>query len=153
MFQIEKLAKDGLVRCYTRNDRLEFNIPYELYGNPRVYEPDFIVKLTNGVNVVVEVKGIQDPDAGAKLLERRHPPDRARKLITYIMGSFVRIEIVSESAPIPPTDPDDEIFLICALDGDADFLVSEDRDLLDLKASYPRPVIGRCAEIVNALGI
>ena len=88
-----------------------------------------------------------------KLLERRHPPDRARKLITYIMGSFVRIEIVSESAPIPPTDPDDEIFLICALDGDADFLVSEDRDLLDLKASYPRPVIGRCAEIVNALGI
>ena len=88
-----------------------------------------------------------------KLLERRHPTDRARKLITYIMGSFTRIEIVSESAPVPPIDPDDEIFLICALDGDADWLVSEDTDLLDLDASYSRPQIGRCREIMNALGI
>ena len=66
VFRIEKLAKDGLVRCYARNDRLEFNIPYELYGNPRVYEPDFIVRLTNGVSVVVEVKGRPDPDTDAK---------------------------------------------------------------------------------------
>ena len=88
-----------------------------------------------------------------KLLERRHPLGRARKLITYIMGSFTRIEIVSESAPVPPIDPDDEIFLICALDGDADWLVSEDTDLLVLKASYARPQIGRCGEIMNALGI
>ena len=65
-FQFERLAKDGLVRCYARNDRLEFNIPYELYGNPRAYEPDFIARLTNGVNVVVEVKGRPDPDADAK---------------------------------------------------------------------------------------
>ena len=66
VFQIEKLAKDGLVRCYARNDRLEFNIPYELYGNPRVYEPDFIVRLANSVHVVVEVKGRPDPDTDAK---------------------------------------------------------------------------------------
>ena len=66
VFQIEKLAKDGLVRCYARNDRLEFNIPYELYGNPRVYEPDFIVRLADGLNVVVEVKGRPDADANAK---------------------------------------------------------------------------------------
>ena len=66
MFQLERLAKEGLVRSYARNDRLEFNIPYELYGNPRVYEPDFIVQLANGVNVVVEVKGRPDPDAAAK---------------------------------------------------------------------------------------
>ena len=88
-----------------------------------------------------------------KLLERRHPPERARKLITYIMGSFTRIAITSESVPVPPLDADDEIFLICALDGDADWLVSEDTDLLDLRASYPRPVIGRCAEIIGFLGI
>lgn len=88
-----------------------------------------------------------------KLLERRHPPERARRLITYIMGAFTRIAIVSESAPVPPIDPDDEIFLICALDGDADWLVSEDTGLLDLKASYPRPTIGTCTEIMNALGI
>jgi len=88
-----------------------------------------------------------------KLLERRHPPERARKLIAYIMGSFTRVVLVSESAPVPPIDPDDEVFLICALDGDADWLVSEDTDLLDLKASYPRPKIGSCREILNALGV
>ena len=88
-----------------------------------------------------------------KLLERRHPPERARKLITYIMGSFTRIAITSESVPVPPLDSDDEIFLICALDGDADWLVSEDKDLLELKASYSRPQIGSCGEVMNALGI
>jgi type III restriction enzyme len=65
-FQLEKLAKEGIVFCYARNDRLEFNIPYELYGNPQVYEPDFIVRLSNGVNVVLEVKGQSHEDTDAK---------------------------------------------------------------------------------------
>jgi type III restriction enzyme len=65
-FQLEKLAKDGIVFCYARNDRLEFNIPYELYGSPHVYEPDFIVKLTNSVNVVLEIKGKSHEDNDAK---------------------------------------------------------------------------------------
>ena len=66
MFRIEQLAKDQLVECYARNYRLEFNIPYELYGEPRAYEPDFIVRLRNGVSVVLEIKGAPDPDADAK---------------------------------------------------------------------------------------
>ncbi|MCW0218908.1 MAG: DEAD/DEAH box helicase family protein [Prosthecobacter sp.] len=65
-FQLEKLAKEGIVYCYARNDRLEFNIPYELYGNPHVYEPDFIVRLHNSVNVVLEIKGKQHEDTDAK---------------------------------------------------------------------------------------
>ena len=58
------------------------------------------------------------------LLERQHPPERAQRLLTYIEGAFTPVEITSSSAPIPPTDPDDEIFLLCALDGNADYLVS-----------------------------
>ena len=65
-FQLEKLAKEGVVYCYARNDRLEFNIPYELYGNPHVYEPDFIVRLRNSVSVVLEIKGKQHEDTDAK---------------------------------------------------------------------------------------
>jgi type III restriction enzyme len=65
-FQFENLAKQGTVFCYARNDRLEFNIPYELYGNPQVYEPDFIVRLRNSVNVVLEVKGKPYEDTDAK---------------------------------------------------------------------------------------
>jgi type III restriction enzyme len=66
VFQLEKLAKDNLVLCYARNDHLEFNIPYELYGNPHVYEPDFLVRLVSGVNVVLEIKGKSQEDTDAK---------------------------------------------------------------------------------------
>ena len=66
MFQLEKLAQEGIVFCYAKNDRLEFNIPYELYGNPHVYEPDFIVRLRNSMNVVLEIKGKQHDDTDAK---------------------------------------------------------------------------------------
>ena len=65
-FQIEELAKRGTVECYVRNDHLEFNIPYEMYGEPHAYEPDFIVRLSNGVHVVVEIKGRSRDDTAAK---------------------------------------------------------------------------------------
>ena len=66
VFQLEKLAKEDVVFSYVRNDRLEFNIPYELYGNPQVYEPDFIVRLRNDVSVVLEIKGKSFEDTDAK---------------------------------------------------------------------------------------
>jgi len=54
MFQLEASPH---VICYIRNERLEFNVPYELYDISHVYEPDFIVKLADGRTLVVEVKG------------------------------------------------------------------------------------------------
>ena len=66
VFQLEKLAQEGVVICYVRNDRLEFNIPYEMYDNAHVYEPDFIVRLANGVFVIVEVKGRSYDNTDAK---------------------------------------------------------------------------------------
>lgn len=66
MFQLETLAQEGVVYCYARNDRLEFNIPYELYGNPHVYEPDFIVRMSNSMHLVLEIKGQQHEDTDAK---------------------------------------------------------------------------------------
>ena len=63
MFQLEVSPK---VVCYARNDRLEFNIPYELFGQPHVYEPDFLVRLVNGVTLIVEIKGQLQGDTEAK---------------------------------------------------------------------------------------
>lgn len=66
MFQLES---SPYVRCYARNDHLEFNIPYEFEGNPQVYEPDFIVQLTRGtrrVNLILEVKGLVRADTNLK---------------------------------------------------------------------------------------
>jgi len=66
MFQLEMLAKSGQVICYARNDHLEFSIPYEFYSNPYVYEPDFIVRLQNALNLVLEIKGHEPDQTEAK---------------------------------------------------------------------------------------
>ena len=86
-----------------------------------------------------------------KLLERGHPEARVRDLIAYLIGSFEAVTVVSTVAPVRPVDPDDEIFLLCAIDGAADDLVSEDRHLLNLRNSYQRPEIGRCSDVVDIL--
>ena len=80
------------------------------------------------------------------MLERGHPPGRIQRLLTYIQGAFAPVQIVSSAVPVPPVDPDDEIFLLCALDGDADYLVSEDAHLLALHSHYQRPLIMTCSE-------
>ncbi|MGH6864694.1 MAG: DEAD/DEAH box helicase [Methyloceanibacter sp.] len=66
VFQLEKLAKEGVVLCYARNDHLELNIPYEFYGQSHAYEPDFLVRLANGQTLVVEIKGQAHGDTDAK---------------------------------------------------------------------------------------
>ena len=86
-----------------------------------------------------------------KLLERGSPSERVLELIAYLIGAFEEVTVVSSVAPVRPSDPDDEIFLICAIDGSADYLVSEDRHLLDLKDGYERPVIGSCVDLVGVL--
>jgi type III restriction enzyme len=66
MFQIEQAVRKGVAKSYARNDRLEFTIPYEHYGLPHVYEPDFLVKLANGTTLIVEIKGREPEGTKAK---------------------------------------------------------------------------------------
>jgi predicted nucleic acid-binding protein len=87
-----------------------------------------------------------------KLVDLRHPPERAVRLIAYLMGAFSRVTITTVSAPVRPSDLDDEIFLLCAIDGNADYLVSEDHSLTNLKSSYTKPMIGKSADLLQALG-
>ncbi|WP_375777824.1 PIN domain-containing protein [Bradyrhizobium sp. ma5] len=87
-----------------------------------------------------------------KLVDLAHPPERALKMITYLMGAFDAVTIISEAAPYPPTDVDDEIFLLCAIDGAANFLVSEDHALVNLKSNYSDFVIGRSVDLLKSLG-
>jgi len=71
-----------------------------------------------------------------KLIDLGHPPERAKELIAYLLGAFQRVAIVTKTAPFRPADPDDEVFLLCAIDGNADFLVTEDKHLLAVGPSY-----------------
>lgn len=59
-----QLEDSNLVRAYVKNDHLEFNIPYVYDNTSHYYEPDFLVKLTNGLNLIIEIKGhLPDQDS------------------------------------------------------------------------------------------
>ena len=51
------LEASDVVKCYVRNDHLGLSIPYQYREVTHSYEPDFIVRLKNGVNVLLETKG------------------------------------------------------------------------------------------------
>ena len=53
------LEQSEIVECYVRNDHLGFGIPYEYTGVSHSYEPDFIVRLKNEVNLILEIKGFE----------------------------------------------------------------------------------------------
>ncbi len=65
------LEQSEAVTSYLRNDHLGLVIPYEYTGISHGYEPDFLVRLQNGVTLLLEIKGFEtDQDiakhAGAK---------------------------------------------------------------------------------------
>lgn len=45
------------VKCYVKNQGLNFTIPYMLNGEQKQYFPDFIVRCHSGLNLIVEVSG------------------------------------------------------------------------------------------------
>ncbi len=63
---VMRLEQCKAVEFYARNDHLGFVIPYEYQGLERGYTPDFLVRLTSGVTIVVEIKGYEDEEDRAK---------------------------------------------------------------------------------------
>lgn len=61
-----RLEQSPLVQFYVKNDHLEFTIPYEYLGLNHAYVPDFIVRLANDVNLILEIKGEEDEQDRAK---------------------------------------------------------------------------------------
>lgn len=61
-----RLEQSRDVKFYVRNDHLGLMIPYEYQGVDHKYEPDYIVRLSNDVSVVLEIKGYEDDRTKAK---------------------------------------------------------------------------------------
>jgi predicted nucleic acid-binding protein len=88
------------------------------------------------------------------MLRRNHPPERISRYVAYLASLFTCINVTSSSCHTAPEDPDDLVFVLCALDGNADLLVSDDRHLLQLqKAYHPRPAIIRPVEASLRLSV
>jgi len=65
------LEQDDRVVAYAKNERMFFEIPYRWQGTTGRYRPDFLVKLANGVTLVVEGKGRKTERDDAKLTAAR----------------------------------------------------------------------------------
>jgi type III restriction enzyme len=61
-----RLEESHSVQSYARNDHLELSIPYEFLGTPHSYFPDFLVRLSNGLSLLLEIKGEEDERDRAK---------------------------------------------------------------------------------------
>ena len=61
-----QLEASEVVRYYARNDHLGLEIPYEFYGVAHKFLPDFVVRFSNGVNLLLEVKGLHGEMEDAK---------------------------------------------------------------------------------------
>jgi len=60
------------VAFYARNDELGLVIGYEYEGQPHVYMPDFLVRLTDGRTVLLETKGyLTDQDKAKHAAAKR----------------------------------------------------------------------------------
>jgi type III restriction enzyme len=55
-----ELDRNSNLSAWVKNDHLGFEIPYVYRGVVRVFRPDFLVRLTNGKTLVLEVKGQDD---------------------------------------------------------------------------------------------
>ena len=73
-----------------------------------------------------------------KLLEKGHPKKRVTKIIGLLLEVFEQINITTATCSPVPTDLDDIIFLLCAIDGQANFIISNDQHLLVLDQAYPQ---------------
>lgn len=62
-FQLEHNDK---VSAWAKNDHLGFEILYIFKGVVRKYRPDFLIRLTNGKTLVLEVKGREDEQSKTK---------------------------------------------------------------------------------------
>jgi type III restriction enzyme len=58
--------RSSMVRSYANNDHLGFEVFYLWGGTRRRYVPDFLVRLTNGKTLVLEIKGQDSPQNRAK---------------------------------------------------------------------------------------
>jgi type III restriction enzyme len=56
------LDHDPHVAAWVKDDHLGFEIAYLFNGVRRKYRPDFLVRLTSGATLVVEVKGQDDQE-------------------------------------------------------------------------------------------
>ena len=84
-----------------------------------------------------------------KLIDKKHPNQRVIQYLGCILETFELVIITMKQCSHLPADPDDLHFILCAIEGNANYLVTEDNHLLVLKPHYNPPVIGKRDELAH----
>lgn len=74
-----------------------------------------------------------------KLSTQRGRPEMAERWSSFITENAIIVDAPSVSTAV--RDPDDNKFIDCAVAGRARYLVSGDKDLLDLKEAFGIPIV------------
>lgn len=61
-----ELDRNKSVAAWAKNDHLGFEIAYIFAGVFHKYRPDFLIRLVNGANLILEIKGEDTPQAQTK---------------------------------------------------------------------------------------
>jgi len=64
-FELDRKGQQN-VQAWVKNDGLGFDVMYVYRGVVRKYRPDFLIRLSNGTMLILEVKGQQTEEAKAK---------------------------------------------------------------------------------------
>ena len=65
-FTIAELDRSSNVHAWIKNERIGFKVRYYYDGVYHMYEPDFIIKMANEVNLILETKGLKRDKDEAK---------------------------------------------------------------------------------------
>ena len=86
------LEDSAMIECFARNDHLGLAIKYEHMGIDHDYEPDFIVRLVNELNLLLEIKGFDVHDK--EKTNAKH--SAARRWVTAVnnQGEFGRCDFL-----------------------------------------------------------
>ncbi len=76
---------------------------------------------------------------------KRYYSEEERKRFVALVLALSEIVELPESIPSICRDPDDDVFIACAVAGDADVIVSGDHDLLDLEQVGDIPILTAAA--------
>ncbi|HVO48176.1 MAG TPA: putative toxin-antitoxin system toxin component, PIN family [Steroidobacteraceae bacterium] len=90
-------------------------------------------ELLTGVVNLVELQRV--------LRDKLHAPARTIRELDAVLRSHTIVPQPAKVLDVPVRDPDDRWVLASALAGAADVLVTGDRDLLDLGAQAPLPIV------------
>lgn len=96
------------VRCYVKNQFLDFKIPYNCGDEEHNFVPDFIARVVTPqgeeVNLIVEISGWSNDDTGHKSEKRRYTTTlwipAANALATHGRWDFIEISNIDNIKPI-----------------------------------------------------